>query len=300
MIRHRMLLPLLLAVGMLSISSSAILVRWCDDAPPVVIAAARLGIATIVLVPGLAATRGVRLLRIPPKLTGYILFGGLFLAAHFFFWMTSLRHTSVLSSVVIVTTNPIFVSIGSWLLLRERIYAALIVGICLAASGGVLISISDHSIGSENGLSGNLLALGGAVTASGYLLIGRKVRAEVDVFSYMVSVYGVAAVILCAAASLSGVGAAGYRWQTYACFVALAIAPQLLGHGSLNYALKHLSATFVSVCILAEPVGAGILAYLLLGETAGTAQLIGAAMILAGIFIATRGPSMAPERAAAR
>ncbi len=289
--QNRLVLPLLLAVGMLSISSAAILVRYCDDAPPVIIAASRMSIATLVLIPGLAITRGPRMLRVPRKLTGHVLLGGLLLGAHFFFWMTSLRHTSVLSSVVIVTTNPIFVGVGSWLLLRERIHRSLIVGILLAAAGGAVISIADRDAGKIGSTYGNFLALCGAMTASGYLLIGRRVRSEVDVFSYMVSVYGVAAVLLCLVGLYMGHSFSGYRWQTYVYFVVLAVAPQILGHGSLNYALKHLSATLVSVCILAEPVGASVLAYFLLGESAGAPQIIGAALILVGIFVATRAPT---------
>lgn len=295
---HPWKLGFILTLGMLSISSAAILVRLCDDAPPVVIAAARMGLSTILLFVGLTATRGARVLRIPRHLAPLVLLGGLLLGAHFYFWISSLRYTSVLSSVVIVTTNPIFVGLGSLLFFRERITRHLVFGILLAAAGGALISLSGSgSDGAAASTStdavastpyGNALALLGAVMASGYLLIGRKVRAEVDVFSYMLGVYGVAAILLCATAAAGGHSFGGYRGTTYLYFVALAVFPQLIGHGSLNYALKHLSATVVAVCILAEPVGAGILAYLLLGEGADGRQIVGAALILAGIFTATR------------
>ncbi|RIK62000.1 MAG: hypothetical protein DCC65_18050 [Planctomycetota bacterium] len=289
----RWILPVFLALGMLSISSSAIFVRLCDDAPPVVIAAARLGIATLILVPGLTLARGPSLRRIPRRLWPHILLGGAMLAAHFFFWMTSLRHTSVLSSVVIVTTNPIFVGIGSLVFFGERARRNLVLGIALAAAGGALITLAggpapDPARASGSTVYGNLLSLLGALTASGYLLIGRRVRADVDNLSYMLGVYGVAALILCAAAVAQGASFTAYRPITYLYFLLLAVAPQLIGHGSLNYALRHLSATLVAICILAEPVGASLLAYLILGESADRWQAAGAALILGGIFLAGR------------
>lgn len=312
---------MLLGLGMLCISSSAIFVRLCDDAPPVIIATARLGIATLVLLLGLGVTRGKAMLRIPARLTGHIILGGLLLAGHFYFWMTSLRHTSVLSSVVIVTTNPIFVGIGSLVFFRERIHRNLLLGIILAAGGGVLISLSGVGAGAgepgaaqaaasiesvstmpaegSSSMYGNMLALLGAITASGYLLIGRKVRASVDVFSYMVAVYGLAAILLCGMAIAGGHSFSGYRTSTYLYFIILAIAPQIIGHGSLNYALKHLSATMVAVCILAEPIGATILAYIILGESADRWQAIGATLILFGIFIATQSAPQPANRSGA-
>ena len=289
-------LPLILTVGMLSISSAAILVRLCDDAPASVTAAARMSIASAILVPWLAGTRGASLLKVPRRLTGYILLGGVMLAAHFYFWMSSLWHTSVMSSVVIVTTNPIFVGIGSFLFFREKIHANLIYGIILAGMGGLMINLADSAEGAHaDSTYGNLLALCGAWTASGYLLVGRKVRREVDNLSYMLAVYGVAAVLLIVFCAANGYSPFGFRPSTYLWFVLLAIVPQLLGHGSLNYALQHISATMVAVCILAEPVGASILAMIFLKEVPGLWQLAGGLVILSGIYLATRRPPATPK-----
>lgn len=283
--------PVFLAVGMVSISSAAILVRLCDDAPAAVTAAARLCIATLVLLPLLAVMRGPRILRVPRHLIGPILLGGVFLAAHFFFWMTSLWHTSVMSSVVIVTTNPIFVGIGSLLFFKEKMHRNLIFGILLAGIGGLVINFAGGAEGSSTDSSyGNLLALCGAWTASGYLLVGRRVRRELDNLSYMLAVYGIAGLILLGFCALKGYSAMGYRPATYGWFVLLAVVPQLFGHGSLNYALQHVSATMVAVCILAEPIGASILAMIFLKETPGVLQVAGGLIILAGIYLASRRP----------
>lgn len=291
-------LPLILCVGMLSISSAAIMVRLCDDAPAAVTAAARLSIASVILLVGLALKRGQRLVQIRPGLMGHVLLGGLMLAAHFYFWMSSLWHTSVMSSVVIVTTNPIFVGLGSLFLFKERIHWNLILGIALAGIGGLLIHLAGGGTAdaARDSAYGNLLALLGALTASGYLLVGRRVRREVDNLSYMLAVYGIAGVILIGFCAAKGYSAWGYRPSTYLWFAFLAVVPQLLGHGSLNFALQHLSATIVSVCILAEPVGASILAIIFLKEIPTGMQLGGSAVILLGIYLATRRPAGGPTK----
>ncbi len=282
----KLALPPLLFLGIISISSAAILIRLCEDAEPAVIAAARLGIATAVLVPGMSLARGRRLLAVPGRLFAPICLGGVLLAAHFYFWMTSLRHTSVLSSVVIVTTNPVFVGLGSLLFFKEPLRRTLVFGILLAGLGGLLITLSDAQT-RPGSTYGNVMSLFGAMTASGYFLVGRKVRAEVDILSYMLSVYGIAAILLVGLAIGLGSPFRGLRTATYGYFVLLALVPQLLGHGSLNYALKHVSATMVAVCILGEPIGASVLAYFLLHEPVSALQLAGGGVILAGILLAT-------------
>jgi len=284
---RRFHLPLVLAIGVLSISSAAIFIKLSTDAPPLVIAAARLTIATLVLLPIMSATRGGKLLRIPTAHWKYIALAGAMLAAHFAFWITSLKHTSVLSSVVLVTTNPLFVGVGSYLFFKERISAGLIFGILLGVTGGVVITFSDAK-SAPGSVYGNLLSLGGAIMMSGYLMIGRKVRKDVDAMSYMLAVCGVAALLLCAAVAIAGQSPLGYQTSTYVYFLLLGMVPQLLGHGALNYALKHVTATLIAICILGEPVGASVFAYFFLGESVTALQCMGGGLILAGIFISTR------------
>jgi drug/metabolite transporter (DMT)-like permease len=280
-------LPFLLAIGVLAISSAAIFIKLSTDAPPLVIAAARTTIATLVLLPIMTATRQGRLLRISPRHLKLVALAGAMMAAHFAFWITSLQHTSVLSSVVLVTTNPLFVGIGSYLFFRERIASGLIIGILLGVAGGVLITLSDAR-GAPGSVYGNILSLGGGMMMSGYLMVGRKIRSEVDALSYVLAVNGLAAVILCAAVAIAGYSPIGYRPSTYVYFLLLGIVPQLIGHGTLNYALKHVTATLIAVCILGEPIGASLFAYYFLDEPVTPLQAIGGALILAGILFASR------------
>jgi drug/metabolite transporter (DMT)-like permease len=136
-----------------------------------------------------------------------------------------------------------------------------------------------------------LLALTGAWAVAGYLVIGRRLRKGISLVNYIFVVYGMAALVLVAAALLSGLPFFGYSPLTYLMLLSLALIPQLLGHSAFNYALAYLSAAFVSVAALGEPVGSTVLAYFLLAETPGALKLTGAALILAGIAIASRGPA---------
>jgi drug/metabolite transporter (DMT)-like permease len=287
------LLPLALVLGVVSISTAAIFIKLCTDAPAVVIAAARLGIASVLLVPGAGAVRGRGLFDLPRRYLKHLLLAGLFLAVHFLLWITSLKHTSVLSSVVIVTTNPIFVGIASYLLFKEKPGAALILAIAVAAAGGALIALSDvqHKGGS---LYGDALALGGAVMASCYFLVGRRVRRDVHFLSYVTPVYATAAVLLLASAVVTGHSFTGYAPSTYLYFVLLAVVPQLLGHSSLNWALRYVTATVVAVVVLGEPIGSSVLAYIFLHESVTPMQVLGGGLILVGIFIAVRSPRPRP------
>ena len=280
--RAKWVLPL----GLLAMSFASIFIRFCD-APPLIIAAYRLSLATGILLL-LSFPRTLRELR---RLTrGEILpclLAGLFLCFHFAFWISSLAYTSVASSVLFVTTNPIFVAVASAFILRERISPVLLVSILTAVAGGLFIAWGDWGSG-EDHLYGDLLSLLGAVMATGYLLVGRRVRPKVNLTAYITLVYGVAAIFLVFLAWVQGDSFFGYPSKDYLLFFLLAVFPQLIGHTSVNWALKFFSASVVAVFILGEPVGAAILAYLILGENPGRNLLWGGGLVLLGIYLGAR------------
>ncbi len=275
-----------LPLGLAAMSFASIFIRFCD-APSLVIAAYRLTLATLILlVLALPKT-----LRESHRLTRQEVLpsagAGLFLAFHFAFWITSLKYTSVASSVIFVTTTPIFVALASAAILRERISLVLFCSILIAVAGGMTIGWGDWRRG-ENHLYGDFLSLLGAVMATGYLLVGRRVRRRVSLSTYVTLVYGVAAVSLILLALLNGDSFFGYAFKDYLFFLLLAVGPQLIGHSSLNWALRFFSATLVAVFVLGEPVGASLLAYWILGENLGIALLGGGALVLLGIYLAAR------------
>ncbi len=274
----------LLALGVVAISCAAVLIRLAD-APPLAVAVFRLGIASAVLLP-CALIRARRELRALLHEWWPSLFAaGLLLALHFALWIASLSQTSVASSVVLVTTTPLFVALASWLLFKERLKRGTFVGIAVSLGGAMLIGYAGMVRGGT-ALSGNLMALGAALAMAGYLLIGRRVRPRAGLLAYATAVFTVAAGALLVAAVVSGTPLAGYSAGAYAAMVALALVPQLVGHMSLNWALRFLPATMVTVAVLGEPVGASFLAWLALREAPTGLELTGGALILAGIALA--------------
>ena len=294
---------LVLAFGILAVSTASIFVRYAQVyAPSLVIAAWRLSLAALILAPlTLKRDRGVlrALQRYEFQLA---LLSGLFLALHFATWISSLEFTTVASSAVLVTTTPLWVALVSPFFLKEPITRPVMIGMLLALMGGIVIGLSDTCSWQAGGLVcpglsemvhgraflGDVLALAGAMFAAAYVIIGRKLRINVTLLSYIFLVYGAAAIVLIAMMLLAGEPAFGYPPVTYLWFLLLAIIPQLLGHSSFNWALKYVSAAYVSVTLLGEPIGATILAYFFLDEAPTTAKVFGAILILTGIYVASR------------
>ena len=284
---------LVLGVGVVVVSFAAILIRFAhaEGAPSLAIAAVRLTVAALVLAPFAWLRAGGEMLRLRRRELGLCMFSGALLAVHFWAWVTSLEHTSVASSTALVTTNPLWVALVSAILLRERPGGAAVAGILLTLAGSVLIFAADASRnpGPEAApMLGNVLALAGAMAASGYLLVGRALRARVSLTAYIWLAYSTAAVLLLAAAMATGVSLMSLPSSAWVFMVALALGPQLIGHTTFNWALRRLTATFVAVAILGEPVGAAILAWLFFEEGFTALQLIGFVLLLAGIFVAAR------------
>ncbi len=302
---HRPPFPpaLVLSIGILAVSTASIFIRFAQQqAPSLVIAAARLAIATLVLAPFVLLRRRHELRSLSKAQVGLALLSGALLALHFATWITSLEYTTVASSVVLVSTVPLWVALLSPLTIKEPITRPVVVGMLLALLGGAIVGVSD-SCAWQSGqficpdwaafvrgqaFWGDLLALVGAVTAAGYLLIGRRLRSSISLLSYVFLVYGMASIVLVALALGSGATFSGYAPQIYLWLALLALIPQLIGHSSYNWALGYLPAAYVSIAILGEPIGSTILAFIILDETPDIVKIGGAALILAGIYTASR------------
>jgi len=283
-----------IATGIAAVSSASIFIRYAQrEAPSLVIAAARLALASLILAPIAWARYRAEYRRLTRLDEWLVVLSGVFLALHFATWISSLEYTTVASSTVLVSTSPLFVAVASWLLLREKIGRAVIVGLVVALVGSIIIGLSDAGKaggGTRNALLGDVLAFAGAVTVAGYLLIGRRVRAKLSLVPYIAAVYGTAAVVMLGLVGLARQTLAGYTPATYGWLLLLALVPQLIGHSSFNWALAHLPATFVSVATLGEPIGSTFLAYIILGEAPGLVKLMGAMLILVGIAVASQNP----------
>jgi drug/metabolite transporter (DMT)-like permease len=277
-------LYIFLPIGIVAISTASIFIKLCD-APVLIIATYRMMLASLILMPFACYKKTWR--RWERNEMGWFLLSGLFLSLHFAFWIASLKYTSVASSVVLVTTHPIFVGIGGWLFLKERIGMNLVLGIALTVLGSGLISYGDMAL-SKEAFMGDGFALLGAMAASGYLLVGRKMRKDQDLFSYIFPVYSTAGLILILFSLIFQKPFWGYSSSTYLYFFLLALVPQLIGHTTFNWALRYLPASMVAITILGEPIGSTMLAYFILGEGLTIWKITGGISIFAGILIALK------------
>ncbi len=270
-------MPLLsLAFGVLVISFAAILI-CLTSSPAVTVAAWRMFLAGIVLSPfafgALPRVRGRHL--------ALSALSGLFLALHFSLWIASLRYTTVASSVVLVTTNPLFVGLFS-VLLGERPSRRLWEGILVSFSGAVLIGWGDFALGGK-ALLGDVLALLGAIMASGYLIVGRRVRQAVGLTHYIALSYGISGLLLLCFLGVVRPAELLPLKGDWVWIALLALGPQILGHGSINWALAFVPAAAVALAILGEPVLSSLWAYLIFGEGIGVLQGMGFVLVLLGI-----------------
>ena len=293
-----------LALGIMAASTAAIFIRYAQaEAPSFVIAAYRLGLATLLMAPWAIYRRSGELRRLHGGQLGLALLSGLFLALHFAAWISSLEFTSVASSVVLVSTTPLWVALLSPWVLKEPLARLVLGGMLLAFSGGLVIGLNDacqwvggsglvcppwDELLAGRAVWGNLLAVLGAWMAAAYLLIGRSLRHQVSLLSYVFVVYGMAALVLLGLVLLARQPLVGYPPRTYLWFLLLALVPQLLGHSSFNWALRYVSAAYVSIALLGEPIGSAILAAIFLNGSPTGLKIFGAILILIGIYLASR------------
>ncbi|MFN7472656.1 MAG: DMT family transporter [Roseiflexaceae bacterium] len=283
---------LVLSAGVLVIATASILIRYAQNAqvPSLSIAAIRLGVSALVL----SVIVALRYTQWPQGVTmrhGWLaVLSGVCLAAHFASWITSLQYTSVASSAALVATTPLWVGIVARVWFKEALNRYRVIGMVLTIAGSIGIAVSDQtaSVGT-NPLLGNVLAIVGAISGSAYFLLGRGLRSDLPLLHYIWMTYGAAALVLLVAAIGFGFTTLPASGMTWLVLIGLALGPQLLGHTSINYAMRHLSALLVTIALLGEPVGSAILAFVLFQEQVAPLQVMGLVALLLGIGVTAVG-----------
>ena len=274
-----------LITAIAAVSSASILIRL-SEAPSLIIATYRLGLASLFMFIIAYAKHELPQLRtITRKDTIYLILSGYFLYIHFATWITSLFYTTIATSVIIVDSSPLFVAVLSYVFLKETLRLRAVFGIFLSIVGATLIGVSNPV---EENMVGIFLALLGAVGLAVYLVIGRNLRVKLDTFSYVSCVYSVSFVFLFVTSVALDQSFLGYSPRQYFIFFLLALFPSCLGHTLYNYCLKYLKAAVVSVAILGEPVGASVLAVLIFNEVPTVLILAGGILVIGGIYLVTR------------
>jgi drug/metabolite transporter (DMT)-like permease len=292
-----------LSLAILAVSTSSLFIRLAQtEAPSLAIAAWRLSIASLILVPLAWAKNRREIVQLDRKTILILIASGIFLCFHFATWISSLNYTSVTSSVVLVTTSPLWVALLSPLFLHEKLSKFTWTGLGIALVGSLIVGGSDACQVTSAGfqcqgfsdflhgqaLWGNFLALVGAWCVAGYLIIGRRVRPRLSLLSYTAIVYGVAAIGLIVLAVAAHTRLAGFPPVTYLWFILLALVPQLIGHSTYNWALGYVPAAYVSIASLGEPIGSSLLALIFLNEPPTAFEIVGGALILVGIYLASK------------
>ena len=283
----------ILGIGLTAISFGAILARiaQAEGVSSLAVASWRLGFAALIITPVALLQSRHELARLTRRQLAMALAAGFFLALHFATWISSLEYTSVASSTALMTTNPLWIGLASFFIFRETPSRMMVGGIALSFTGSLLIFWSDsQSAGAgSNAVLGNLLALVGSWCFSAYLLIGRRLRAGLGLPAYIWLAYGTAALFLFAASGAGGVELFALSGTAWLVLVAMALGPQLLGHSTYNWALRYVSATFIAVVTLGEPVGSALLAFIIFNEGFAPLQFVGFSLLLVGIYFAAKG-----------
>ncbi|MFF2480209.1 DMT family transporter [Paenibacillus sp. NPDC058071] len=276
---------LLFVVGIIGISFSSIFVRW-SDADVAIIAMYRLYLTNLLLLP-LVWRHRRELFRLSGRQWGWLAFSGVMLGLHFLLWMASLRYTTVASSTVILTLEPVFVMFGSYLLFGTKANRVMLIGMGLAFVGSFVIASGDFSL-SGDALIGDVLSFLGAAAVAVHMLIGKELRKDVSAFTYNFWVFAFAATALAAYNLVRGNAFGGYSGHDWGIFLLLAIVPTLFGHYLFNWLLKYMNAASVSMSVLGEPVIASLLAWILLKESLNGYQMAAGVLVLFGVWLFIR------------
>jgi drug/metabolite transporter (DMT)-like permease len=288
---------LILFIGIVAVSTAAIFIRLGMSASGEIqsfgfslfLAASRLIVASLILLP---AWRNIQRLRVEPKAYYYAIAAGICLALHFAAWITSLAYTSIAASTTLVTTNPIWVALLSWLWWREKLSRQTLIGIVIALGGTILIALGDANFGGvdSNPILGDFLALCGSWLVSLYLLFGSQAQKQgLGIGHYIAIAYSTGALVLFPLPFLFHSNYWEYPREVYLYVLLLAIFSQLIGHTSFNWALRWLSPTSVTLSILFEPISSSFLGFFFFGELPSQLVLLGGLILLTGVAIAIVG-----------
>lgn len=274
---------LILAIGVISVSTSAILVK-VSSAPSGILAFYRLFFTVLLMSPVFFLKYVKELKLITVRDWMFSILAGVFLAFHFILWFESLHYTSVASSTVLVTLQPLFAFIGAYLFFQEKLTPKALLSAVLAVAGSFIISWGDFRI-SGSALWGDILALIACALITGYLLFGQTIRKRLSLMTYTYLVYVISTIVLLLYVIIQSESLGPYPKEDWIYFLLLAIIPTLLGHSLFNWSLKWLSTSTISMAILFEPIGASLLAYWLLGEKVLMTQVLGGMVIMTGVTL---------------
>ncbi|TWT24427.1 DMT family transporter [Planomicrobium sp. CPCC 101110] len=270
-------------IGVFSVALSAIFVKM-TSADAGVIAFYRMLFSIVIMSPLFLWRYTHEIKKLSKRDWYFTAIAGIFLAFHFILWFESLNYTSVASSTVLVTLQPLFAFAGTYFFFKEKISIKALISGGITIFGSVLIGYGDFKI-SGTALFGDMLALIACALITVYLLFGQNVRKRLSLITYTFVVYSVSTITLFFYIIAKGESFGPYPASEWFWFLLLAIVPNLLGHTLFNWSLKWVSTNVISIAILFEPVGAAVLAFFILGELLSISQIIGGTIVIMGIVL---------------
>lgn len=284
---------LIIILGVLGASFSAVLVRY-SDAPSTVLVLYRMLWCVVMLSPMIALRHREELKQTQLKQILLCVVSGIFLGMHFTCYFQSLRYTSIASSVVLVDTEVFFVALGGVIFLKEKLAPANWLGIIITFAGSVVVAMGDSGDGQ---LLGDMIALAGAMCSAVYTLIGRKVRESMSTTIYTWIVYFFAGLVALTASLCGGYEVVHIGMKNLLVAFGLALMCTLLGHSIFSWGLKYEKASFVSTAKLLEPIFASVLGILLFREIPSVTSVAGGAVVITGIILCVRSGNDKKKRA---
>ena len=272
-----------LIIGIFGISTSAILIRW-SSSDPLVIGSYRQTFATFLFLPFLIKDKFKEITSLKINEVMELVLIGLLLGAHFGFWISSVKAASVAASVLLGTCHIVYVSIIGWLIFGESLNSKGIFGTLVALSG-ILILFWGDLIEDPGNFKGNILAFISGILAGLYYLGGRKHRKKISLPTYAFMVYLSSAISMWIIVLVQDLEYQQISNSEFKLFFLMALVPTLLGHTMQNWALAFLPAYIISITLLVEPIGSGLLAWLIFNEIPSLGVLIGGIIVLCGVYV---------------
>ena len=271
-----------LVIGIFAISTSAILIRW-SSSEPLVIGSYRQTFATFLFLPFLLKDKFQELLNLSSRDFFELVIIGILLGAHFGFWISSVKATSVAASVLLGTCHIVYVSIIGWVVFGEKLNSRGIIGTVIALAGIIILFWGDL-VEDPGNFKGNFLAFISGILAGLYYLGGRKHRKNISLPTYAFVVYLSSAITMWFVVIIQGLEYRSMPNSELQLFFLMALVPTLLGHTMQNWALAFLPAYVISITLLAEPVGSGLLAWYIFNEVPSLGVLVGGLIVLVGVY----------------
>jgi drug/metabolite transporter (DMT)-like permease len=218
----------------------------------------------------------------------HLMLAGLFLGFDIAVWHWALKLGTVTNGTLLGNTAPVWVVIFGWLLLGQRFTPLFLVGLALAVMGTAILVGGSFTLSFEH-VAGDALGLTAGALYAAYLIALGRARRRFNTVTVMAWTSLVCSVVLLPLALVSGESLLPETWRGWAVLLGLAVLVQIIGHSTIGWAMAHLTTAFAAVTLLVNPIATMVLAWLILREPIGVPQLLGGAIVLAGIVLARRG-----------